>query len=861
MFRKPIIIMLVTASLLLLKGLPGMAEDFVDLTKPVIAYDASEVQTILAEVKTQLLQNKDVTPHDVYNIMMPLVNYIDLDIFSQGKSVTLYGQNMIDFIQRQLKRGRSSVDIGLLVLEQFKQTGFISGSSSASFFYTGDLTVASNVISENRKQPVSVTAITSKQIELSGARTVSELLTIFVPGFFLVEDSDDLISAFRGLSPDNNSKVLFQVNGHTINTEWFWGPPDALLNSLDMSYIDRIEVIRGPGSVTLGQGALLGVINIVTKNHLSAPSNQSTFRAALGLDRYHHGSFENFNSTVLSKGELGTYVYLGFSEYHGQKQKNKGWTTIERQGLKVSERGYRIKRGDNSTFLVNLGYNKLKFNVMYVDQYRDNYNFFRDREKVQQTLLSIFNSYTHNISAKLGFKVNLTYERDEYLLHSNSGLRMGGTREDRYGTKILFTSNGWINKHRSALGFEFKQYVSGQKNRYGNNFILNIEDSLSAWANERYTYVYPNTLNMYSFVAEDYYTILPAVDAFAAMRYDHHPHWGNNLTPRLGVLYEAMPGLNFRLSWQTGFRGAVSLNYSGGFRLDGYLRDENHNRIEAYQIPTFTPVFSVENPDSILYYYVNTHPDSVQQNVGKTLPEKMANYELAVQYKPNPQLTLDVVGYYNILDQILDVGIISVPSGEIVNQFGDTVVYEMPDIGSDVAGDWNGYWFYKNNKGRIKTFGYEASVIYETHRMNATLSHSMTKVLNAPESQTGSGGSMYLIPGNTSGKHFRAYPEHVTRLQCFAFPFTQWAFSLNYLYYWQWYTPSGKPIESNHLVNVGIKYQWGSNLEIMGTLKNVLNDQKLYPMNANAGDEDESRTVGTPSVEKRTFWFNLRYTF
>ena len=59
--------------------------------------------------------------------------------------------------------------------------------------------------------------------------------------------------------------MLLLVNGVNMNTEFFWGPPGAILNSTNYDYIDRIEVIRGPGSVTLGQGALLGVINIITK--------------------------------------------------------------------------------------------------------------------------------------------------------------------------------------------------------------------------------------------------------------------------------------------------------------------------------------------------------------------------------------------------------------------------------------------------------------------------------------------------------------------------------------------------------------------------------------------------------------------
>ncbi|MFY7786718.1 MAG: TonB-dependent receptor plug domain-containing protein, partial [Thermoflexibacteraceae bacterium] len=119
---------------------------------------------------------------------------------------------------------------------------------------TGKVSVASNVITDQEKQPASVTTISHEQLRSSGARTLSEALMYFVPNYFAVEDQDDVIAAFRGLAADNNSKVLLLINGQNMNTEFFWGPPDAILNSADYDYIEKVEVIRGSGSVTLGQG-------------------------------------------------------------------------------------------------------------------------------------------------------------------------------------------------------------------------------------------------------------------------------------------------------------------------------------------------------------------------------------------------------------------------------------------------------------------------------------------------------------------------------------------------------------------------------------------------------------------------------
>jgi len=61
-----------------------------------------------------------------------------------------------------------------------------------------EVATASHLVSDLRKQPVSMTTITRDKIQLSGSRTLSELLTICVPGYFLVRDQGDTIAGFRG---------------------------------------------------------------------------------------------------------------------------------------------------------------------------------------------------------------------------------------------------------------------------------------------------------------------------------------------------------------------------------------------------------------------------------------------------------------------------------------------------------------------------------------------------------------------------------------------------------------------------------------------------------------------------------------
>ncbi|NOK16755.1 TonB-dependent receptor plug domain-containing protein [Corallococcus carmarthensis] len=93
-----------------------------------------------------------------------------------------------------------------------------------------------------------------------GARTVSDVLDV-VPGVSVSRDVQGFHrTAIRGLR--NDAEVLFLLDGHRLNN-FFDGK--ALMN-LPVENLERIEVIRGPGSAIYGAGAFQGVVNLIT-NH------------------------------------------------------------------------------------------------------------------------------------------------------------------------------------------------------------------------------------------------------------------------------------------------------------------------------------------------------------------------------------------------------------------------------------------------------------------------------------------------------------------------------------------------------------------------------------------------------------------
>ncbi len=702
-----------------------------------------------------------------------------------------------------------------------------------------EVEVASMVVKDFNRQPVSVFSISRKQLELSGARTLSDALSMYVPGLFIVEDQDDVIIGFRGLAPDNNSKVMLLLNGQNLNIEWFWGPPPAILNSGHFDYIERVEVIRGPGSVTLGQGALLGVINIVTRKPNDAAKIKKlvsgAFKSSIGIDGFLNAQAE----MVFSKKQTNGYVFFGASKYSGQTLREQGWAQDKDnegfKGGKVIDIGTKLKRSANGMLVGNFQHKGFEINTLVVHHQQDLYNFYRDRNRFSEMMFSVAPSYVCALSSNVSLKISTDLILDDFSLSSVDGYVMGGTRENRYGAKAICNINQLVNGNRLAMGIEAKRYEFGRKNFSGNNFINNVvtanfinnQETFIESANLNKIWGYKTNLNVFSIFAEDYQLAGKYLDLFAGIRYDQHPFWGSNITPRVGAILFPYANFKVRLSYQTGFRGAVGLHYGGGFRQDGLLSEDNFNQIESSQIPVFN-----SNGDITGY----------QGNLSEVKPESLKGFEIGIDWKLSQSLNFNTVSFYNTITNVIDVGVISTSSSQ----------FTMVNIGTDVPGDWNGYWFFKNTSGEIKQAGLESSLTFRNQVLTASISHSHVSIIHSALQQR---GSMYI----TQKGNFKAYPEDVTRINFVRSIDKNISIGSSYLYYYRWFSPSDQRVMANHILNISINYNFSEKFKCTLNCTNLLNQKQLYPMNSNVGDIELSD--GTPSLESTSYWLTASYKF
>ena len=117
-----------------------------------------------------------------------------------------------------------------------------------------------------RVAPAAVSVITAADIAAMGATEINQVLET-VPGLHILYNNQGYtpIYAFRGIATALNPQVLMMLNGLSLNIS-VTSNRGQVMGDIPLENVERIEVIRGPGSALYGADAFAGVINIITKN-------------------------------------------------------------------------------------------------------------------------------------------------------------------------------------------------------------------------------------------------------------------------------------------------------------------------------------------------------------------------------------------------------------------------------------------------------------------------------------------------------------------------------------------------------------------------------------------------------------------
>jgi iron complex outermembrane receptor protein len=384
--------------------------------------------------------------------------------------------------------------------------------------------------------PNAVTVITAEDIQASGATTIEELLQT-VPGLELMRMSvSDLNVSARGFNNPASSSVLAMIDGRSIYADFFgvvqWDALDVTLQE-----IERIEVIRGPGSVLYGANALLGTINIITKHPrelsalymrtgLGSETSLVTMTAAQATDQaaakasIQYETRDHFRNTTIDSS-MNTIVPLG----HDRDE------TGLRARLFNATLDYRL---DDETELSLSGGQVRVRGDLYTGVGTHEFEGPRYYGKID---------FRHGPWTFQGFLNLLDYDvgvaPTVFPVGPPASFRSSRIKSSTLDLELQRAHSS--SRHDMLWGVNFRRVVTNSPAIFGSR----------------------ESEALYAVFLQDELRVTDSITAFLGIRADKHPKSGLNVSPRVGLVARMGEKTRLRLAWSRSFRNPTTVeNYA-----------------------------------------------------------------------------------------------------------------------------------------------------------------------------------------------------------------------------------------------------------------------------------------------------------
>ena len=393
--------------------------------------------------------------------------------------------------------------------------------------------------------PASVTIVTADEIKLYGYRNLADLLAS-VRGVFVSNDRNYSYVGVRGFNRpgDFNGRTLFLVDGHRLNETIFDG---AVIESLDVDSIDRVEVIRGPSSSLYGSSAFFGVVNLVTKRGRQYDGVEASFDG---------GSYHAYKGRLSFGKQFTNGVELAMSGSYLDKQGPDELfypefdTPANNNGV-ATDRDYE-KVGN---FLTTLSYGAFTLQGTYLwrekgiptASYGTVFNDSRSRTIDEQAYVDL--KYQRKFAEEwdvLGRASFNSYRFDEnYPLEVTNPPPPTVLNKDevvgQWAVLELQVSRTLWDRLTLTGGSEYREnYRQDQLNYDVNPFVSYADDRRDS--------------RIWAFFGQGEFALLTNLVLNAGVRYDHYDEIGGTVNPRVALIYHPWTPTTFKLLYGTAFR-------------------------------------------------------------------------------------------------------------------------------------------------------------------------------------------------------------------------------------------------------------------------------------------------------------------
>ena len=390
--------------------------------------------------------------------------------------------------------------------------------------------ISANKVQVNRSSvPLTISVIDREQIEASSESALLPVLSQHVPGLFVTQKGITGFGVSEGAAGTVNirgvgsgNKVLMLFDGQP---QWAGVFGHSLPDTYVASDVERVEVIRGPGSLLYGSNAMGGVVNIITRHH-----EQEGRRTQA---RVMYGSYNTQKYMVnngFNVGKFSSFISINHDRTDGHR----------------SNSDFNITNG-----FANLGY-----------AFNEHYKMTGDVSLAK----SKFQNPGKTFEPVIDNKMNILRGTASMALENNQG-KMSGALRLFYNWGNHKINDGY-NPGEEPLTYLFRsddhnvgvQLYESFRLFKGNNFTVGVDYKNwggHAWNDNNDSSkkeLVDKTVNEtagYAIMQQELFGIL---SLNAGVRYEHSSTYGGEWVPQGGVTVRPFEGNTIRASVSKGFR-------------------------------------------------------------------------------------------------------------------------------------------------------------------------------------------------------------------------------------------------------------------------------------------------------------------
>lgn len=443
--------------------------------------------------------------------------------------------------------------------------------------------------------PYTVSVIGEKSLEESGSNQLLNAISGQVPSLFVTERGPLGFGVsnggsggikIRGVGGDGGGSVLMMVDGQPQFAGIY---SHHIADFYSKEYVERVEVLRGPGSVLYGSNAMGGVINVITKN-----AHAKGIHASLSSQ---YGSYNTWLTSANATANYGAFSALANVSYDRTDGQIKGLKYKQWDGY--AKAGYRMSHAWTSSLDLTLMNFKGEDPVYPTLSNPESTDIYYQDVTRGETSLAFFNSYDNTSgAARVYYSWGNHFIDDPRHFHST---------DDRAGV-LLYQNISFRSNTDVTIGFDFNTY-SGKIPVSGGN--PHTEGSISTISRKRITEYSPYITAMQSLFSEQ-------MTISAGLRIANSNMFGTKMVPQAGIVFNPAHLFTIKLSLSNGYRNPSFKELYLYKMANSDLKPENMWNYEINVGKNFSRYFRI---DLTGYYSKGTNliqvVDMKNENTGK----------------------------------------------------------------------------------------------------------------------------------------------------------------------------------------------------------------------------------------------------